>query len=557
MNILALPFSVMEKKGKKKHFGCSIRRSRFPSFRKIIVFPKETQCWTNCLEKTKSDCWLVAAFACMTLAPTLVQRCIPSGQGFDDKYAGIFHFRFWRYGDWTDVIIDDKLPTLNGELIYLKSSDPAEFWPALFEKAYAKLYGSYENISGGWINWALQDITGGIVQRFSVNENPKSVHRIIDLSMQRASLMGASISIPYKSGTLVLIRLRNPWGLGEWTGPFSDGSPHWDAIDKVSRAEISPGVIEDGEMSLIDFSSTFTTLEVCHLTPECWQYESSIHHRTTWKAALAHRQWRRGYNAGGGVNSPLISSNCQFYLELTEPTCVIVSLMQKYKICGESRRFLPCSCLVYQVPKNRTTRLGHQFFIHNKLYVASDVEESRDNVGFFSLPSGCYVILPVTSFTGMEGKFLLRIFTDQTAVIRELDELDQPVPIQHARFSILNQYVYQLSRQKVYGKLSYEEFKELLHRIMGIFHKFSSGHTTMDTYGLRNAVKLAGFSVSNKTLEALVIRFAAKEIISIEGFVNALIKLIVAHQRYNAILNIKPGTSRTMLSECLRTAINS
>lgn len=56
-------------------------------------------------------------------------------------------------------------------------------------------------------------------------------------------------------------------------------------------------------MSLIDFSSTFTTLEVCHLTPECWQYESSIHHRTTWKAALAHRQWRRGYNAGGGVNS--------------------------------------------------------------------------------------------------------------------------------------------------------------------------------------------------------------------------------------------------------------
>lgn len=79
---------------------------------------------------------------CLNLSPLILLQVIPDWKDQEwegnKPYAGIFHFRFWRFGEWVDVVIDDRLPTVKGNLIYCHSNDSDEFWSALVEKAYAK-----------------------------------------------------------------------------------------------------------------------------------------------------------------------------------------------------------------------------------------------------------------------------------------------------------------------------------------------------------------------------------------------------------------------------------
>ena len=272
--------------------------------------------------------------------------------------------------------MDDRLPCEpSGELLYARSVEPNEFWVALLEKCFAKLYGSYEALISGFADSALRDLTGGCPVRLSLREVlaahdsapnaaatvPAGVATALASGVATALASGVATALAsgagagagaagaaagssgaavgtsaaassangraprtlgalwaalgqwHREGSPIgcayslgaaqgtgdggrpevasaegilrghaysverleevagrrLLRLRNPWGYGEWTGAWADGAREW--TPELLRT-LEYAFEEDGTfwMELSDFVAQFTTVYTCRLF-DGWQ----------------------------------------------------------------------------------------------------------------------------------------------------------------------------------------------------------------------------------------------------------------------------------------------
>jgi hypothetical protein len=84
------------------------------------------------------NCWFIAGCAAIVNVPQLFSNVVPAKQECEGpNYGGIFRFHFWYYGQWVEVVIDDRLPVYaTGKLVFCNNrEEPDEFWAALLEKA--------------------------------------------------------------------------------------------------------------------------------------------------------------------------------------------------------------------------------------------------------------------------------------------------------------------------------------------------------------------------------------------------------------------------------------
>uniref|UniRef100_A0A8B9HDK2 Calpain-1 catalytic subunit n=1 Tax=Astyanax mexicanus TaxID=7994 RepID=A0A8B9HDK2_ASTMX len=380
---------------------------------------------TDICQGALGDCWLLAAIACLTLNEPLLHRVVPHGQSFHYQYAGIFHFQFWQFGDWVDVVTDDRLPVRDGKLLFVHSDEGAEFWSALVEKAYAKLNGCYEALSGGCTSEGFEDFTGGVTEMYELRKAPPNLFSIIRRAVERGSLLGCSIDVSavtfkklvkghaysvtgvdeveFRGNLTKLIRIRNPWGEVEWTGAWSDESREWSGINPALRSRLHNRA-EDGEfwMSFSDFLKEFSRLEICNLTADALQ-SSEL---KKWNSSLYTGEWRRGSTAGGCRNYPATFwINPQYKIMLKDPDTegqdgcsFLVALMQKNRrqLRREGKDMETIGFAIYEVHLD-CVHLKRDFFLTNTSSARSELFINlREVSSRFCLPAGEYIIVPST-----------------------------------------------------------------------------------------------------------------------------------------------------------------
>uniref|UniRef100_A0A0K2V2R8 Calpain catalytic domain-containing protein n=1 Tax=Lepeophtheirus salmonis TaxID=72036 RepID=A0A0K2V2R8_LEPSM len=297
------------------------------------------------------NCWFVAAAGTLAGSKPLWDKVVPDAeeQEFDIKgnHPGVFRFRFYRFGSWTEVLVDDLLPTYNGSLIFSNSQDNTEFWGALLEKAYAKLHGNYAVLQGGNLSDALVDFTSGVSEVIGMegdskihnNEDMKNelfktmIHEVEEHSLmccaihptnpedlEKRTSMGLIIGHAYgitavrkitirgtgfmdlfkEKEKLFLVRLQNPWGEKEWNGAFSDKSSEWANISNKEREKMGLTVGDDGEfwMPFEDFLIHFSEMSICRVINT-----SVFSFSKTWNEAQFKGQWISPNLAGGCLNN--------------------------------------------------------------------------------------------------------------------------------------------------------------------------------------------------------------------------------------------------------------
>ena len=81
-------------------------------------------------------------------------------------------------GEWIPITIDDHIPCFyKGQPMFIRGNT-GELWPLLIEKAYAKLFGTYEAICNGDAAKALFDLTGMPIFRLNINQGKFYVYMV-------------------------------------------------------------------------------------------------------------------------------------------------------------------------------------------------------------------------------------------------------------------------------------------------------------------------------------------------------------------------------------------
>lgn len=395
--------------------------------------------------------------------------------------VGGYCVRLYKQGIWNPVVIDDCLPMLrhdnwtneNRGLAGAHTKECTKIWVALIEKAFAKYYGNYTELSQGFVHHALEDLTGSESECTTLAHASRGAGKralwdqlvrfrkngyILGAGTGAAALadkeiqdMGIVFNAAYTIYEIKevdghkLLKLRNPPGdHEEWKGDWSDKSTLW-----TRRLKYKLGHTDADDntffMSFDDFCNVFRELYICKwYNPKKWitqtypglwkkgKEESVVDLKKKQeseedevdpdekKRLKMEEEKKKAYakvDTTGGLcckdnPSCIFENNPQYSLLLHRPTDIKITVNQADSHGRASVNVHPFTIIVARNSHPTVATRVTSLDKDNLVCTLEEPTRDRQTSLYAFLNPGLYIVIIPTYVSGLEGNFSLSLLSN-------------------------------------------------------------------------------------------------------------------------------------------------
>lgn len=410
------------------------------------------------------DCYFLASLSAIAENPERMERIFLTKQ-VDNQ--SVYVIAMCHAGIWTEVVVDDTTPCqpYSKQPIFNRSSGN-ELWVILLEKAWAKINGGFQNISGGLTREALRSFTGASCKTFFTQENREEIWKSIKIAEEMNFIMTAASdnldnnSDAYQDKIGIcgshayslldaneihqvggqwrklmpgqkpqgpverLVQLRNPWGKCEWKGAWSDTDPRW---NPTLRQELEQDAnADDGIfcMTYADFVKYYSDLQICYY----------------------HDKFK--YSAARFNTKPNETVNLSF--QITQKGVFYLSVNQRLK-----REFPKSKAYKFSNLEFSVSKLDNQ---GNPKLIGSQAKPDFENWIERELEPGNYVVMIKTPWVSCVNEFSFSVYGPEMVILNVKDP--NAIPDDFAQKAIKNLAKDDTQAQTFdFGKQGYPEVK--------------------------------------------------------------------------------------------------
>uniref|UniRef100_A0A0K0ETI7 Calpain catalytic domain-containing protein n=1 Tax=Strongyloides stercoralis TaxID=6248 RepID=A0A0K0ETI7_STRER len=255
------------------------------------VFRDNNLLTTDIEQGLLGNCWFLSSLAVCTERFEILKKIFITQEY---QHNGIYFLSLCIDGMWKSIIVDDFFPCFpETQCQIFAIGRRNQLWVPLIEKAFAKAYGNYANLSAGTSAEGFSALTGCPTQQIDLRnemyiECSDILWAKIISSKEAGFLMGCSAGNQFinekeylrvglqkqhgysflDTATLIngtkIVKLRNPWGKFVWNKEYSDNWKGWNINEK---RRLMPNGTEAGIfwMPFDSFCKYFTIIEICKI----------------------------------------------------------------------------------------------------------------------------------------------------------------------------------------------------------------------------------------------------------------------------------------------------